>query len=974
MDPGGAITMENLSVWFLNTLSPQPEPRRKAEEELSRAAEAHGFSLAVLRLVSEGGADEHVRHAAAVHFKNFLRARWSPRSSQPGDSSLPPNPIPDSEKEQIKAILVGFMLASPPRIQSQLSEALTIVSSHDFPRAWPTLLPELVSSLRSATDYRAINGLLGAANSIFKKFRSAFGSDNDTRLDLKYCLDGFAAPLLEIFLKTAGQIDAARSSPAVDVAVLRLMFESQRLCCRIFFSLNSIELPEFFEDHMKEWMSAFLAYLTSPYALALEADGTVDTLRAAICENLQLYMKMNEEEFQGYLGDFVSAVYKLLMTSSPSSSRDQLIITAIKFLTTVSTSVHHGLFGSPEVLPQICQSVIFPNIRVREEDEELFEMNYVEYIRRDIEGSDADTRRRIACELLKGIAVNYKDQVMAITSEQIQRMLAAYQANPSDNWKDKDCAIYLVVSLATRKPTGGMDVAYLINIESFFASAIIPELQSRDVNAAPVLKAGALKFFTVFRSQIPKQTAILLFPDLIKFLASDSNVVHSYAANCIEKLLLVKDGGLLRYGASDIGPFLLVLMNNLFTALRIPDSQENPYIMKCIMRVLGTAEIGREVVVPCVTGLVSVLADVCKNPKDPIFNHYLFESIATLIRRTCDKDQSLVGLFEENLFPALQNILLNDISEFWPYAFQIFAQLVEINRPPLSPIYMQLFQVLLSPESWNRPASVPALVRLLRAYLQKVPNELNSEGRLSQVLGIFKSLVSVSNTEELGFYVLNTVIENLQYEVLSPYIGHIWGVLFTRLQARQTIRFVKLLVIFMSLVLVKHGPAVLVESINSVQPNLFITLLDKFWIPNLKQITGFVEVKLTASASTRLLCESPILLDSSATELCGKMLDSIITLLARPEEQRVEEEVDVADIGGAFGHSSAFARLHNAGKKDEDPLENVIKDPKQFFVTSIARLSALSPGKYPAVIETYVEAANKEALNELCKMYNCGIV
>ncbi|CAA6671805.1 unnamed protein product [Spirodela intermedia] len=931
MDPGGAITLENLSIWFLNTLSPLPEPRRKAEEELSRAAEAHGFSLAVLRLVSEGGADEHVRHAAAVHFKNFLRARWSPRSSQPGDSSLSPNPIPDAEKEQIKAILVGFMLASPPRIQSQLSEALTVVSSHDFPRAWPTLLPELVSSLRSATDYRAINGLLGAANSIFKKFRSAFGSDNDTRLDLKYCLDGFAGPLLEIFLKTARQIDAARTSPAVDVAVLRLMFESQRLCCRIFFSLNSIELPEFFEDHMKEWMSGF------------RSDGTVDTLRAAICENLQLYMKMNEEEFQGYLEDFVSAVYNLLMTSSPSSSRDQLIITAIKFLTTVSTSV----------LPQICQSVIFPNIRVREEDEELFEMNHVEYIRRDIEGSDADTRRRIACELLKGIAVNYKDQVMAITSEQIQRMLAAYQANPSENWKDKDCAIYLVVSLATKKPTGGMDVAYLINIESFFASAIIPELQSRDVNAAPVLKAGALKFCTVFRSQIAKQTAILLFPDLIRFLASDSNVVHSYAANCIEKLLLVKDGGHLRYSASDIGPFLLALMNNLFTALRIPDSQENPYIMKCIMRVLGTAEIG-----------LSVLGDVCKNPKDPIFNHYLFESIATLIRRTCEKDQSLVGLFEGNLFPALQNILVNDISEFWPYAFQIFAQLVEINRPPLSPSYMQLFQVLLSPESWNRPASVPALVRLLRAYLQKMPNELNSEGRLSQVLGIFKSLVSVSNTEELGFYVLNTVIENLQYEVLAPYIGHIWSVLFTRLQARQTIRFVKLLVIFMSLVLVKHGPAVLVESINSVQPNLFITLVDKFWIPNLKQITGFVEVKLTSSASTRLLCESPVLLDSSALSYVAKC----------STEQRVEEEVDVTDIGGAFGHSSAFARLHNAGKKDEDPLENVIKDPKQFFVTSLARLSALSPGKYPAVIEAYVDAANKEALNELCKMYNCGIV
>uniref|UniRef100_A0A1D1YL62 Exportin-2 n=1 Tax=Anthurium amnicola TaxID=1678845 RepID=A0A1D1YL62_9ARAE len=278
MDPGGQVTLENLSLWFLHSLSPQPEPRRKAEEELSRAADSPGFSIAVLHLVSSPASDDQIRHAAAVHFKNHLRSRWSPA----GDG---PSPIPDAEKEQVKGLLVGLMLASPPRIQSQLSEALAVVSSHDFPRSWPALLPELVSSLRSAPDYRAANGLLGAANSIFKKFRSAFGGRTDIRLDLKYCLDVFAAPLLETFLKTARQIDTARAAPAPDAPLLRQMLDSQRLCCRIFYSLNSIELPEFFEDHMQEWMTEFKAYLTTSYPPAVEADGTVDTLYTTICEN-----------------------------------------------------------------------------------------------------------------------------------------------------------------------------------------------------------------------------------------------------------------------------------------------------------------------------------------------------------------------------------------------------------------------------------------------------------------------------------------------------------------------------------------------------------------------------------------------------------------------------------------------------------------------------------------------------------------
>ena len=74
----------------------------------------------------------------------------------------------------------------------------------------------------------------------------------------------------------------------------------------------------------------------------------------------------------------------MLTNVSQSSSRDKLAVTAMKFLTTVSTSVHHTLFANDGVIPQICQSIVIPNVRLRDEDEELFEMNYVEFIRRGV--------------------------------------------------------------------------------------------------------------------------------------------------------------------------------------------------------------------------------------------------------------------------------------------------------------------------------------------------------------------------------------------------------------------------------------------------------------------------------------------------------------------------------------------------------------------------------------------------------------
>ncbi|GFY93580.1 cellular apoptosis susceptibility protein, putative / importin-alpha re-exporter [Actinidia rufa] len=970
-----AETLQFLSQCFLHTLSPHPEPRRHAETSLAEASDRPNYALAVLRLVAEPSVTEPIRQAAAVNFKNHLRSRWS--SSEPNVEAL--TPIPDSEKDQIKALIVPLMLSSAPRIQSQLSEALAVIGKHDFPKLWPALLPELKSSLEKAgeaSDYATVNGILSTVNSIFKKFRYQYKT-NDLLLDLKYCLDTFAEPLLKIFKRTAGLIDNVTGLGGQNV-ILRLLIESQRLCCRIFYSLNFQELPEFFEDHMGEWMGEFQKYLTVKYP-ALEDGGgdgleVVDELRAAVCENISLYMEKNEEEFQGYLGGFVEAVWNLLVTVSASSSRDRLTVTAIKFLTTVSTSVHHTLFAGDHILQQICQSIVIPNVMLRDEDEELFEMNYVEFIRRDMEGSDLDTRRRIACELLKGIATNYKEKVTQMVSSQIQSSLASFSENPAANWKHKDCAIYLVVSLATKKAGGTSVSTDLVDVESFFRSVVVPELQNQDVNGFPMLKAGALKFFTMFRNQISKPIAMALIPDVVRFLGSESNVVHSYAASCIEKLLLVKDDGRkARYISSDISPFLLVLMTNLFGALGKPESEENPYVMKCIMRVLGVADISREVASPCISGLTSVLNKVCENPRNPIFNHYLFEAVAILVRRSCDKDPSLISDFETRLFPSLELILGRDVTEFFPYAFQLLAQLVELNRPPVPQHYMQIFQILLLPDSWKKSGNVPALVRLLQAFLQKAPHELNQEGRLTQVLGIFNKLVSSPSTDEQGFYVLNTVFENMGYDVIAPHIGHIWTSLFTRLQNRRTVKFVKSFLIFMSLFLVKHGSQNLVDSMNTVQPNVFLVILEQFWIPNLKMITGSIELKLTSVASTRLICESQALLDPAASRHWGKMLDSIVTLLSRPEQDRVEEEPDVPDFADNVGYGATFVHLYNAGKKEEDPLRD-IRDPKQFLVASLANLSALSPGRYPQVISENLDPANQAALLQLCSSYNFTIV
>ena len=69
---------------------------------------------------------------------------------------------------------------------------------------------------------------------------------------------------------------------------------------------------------------------------------------------------------------------------------------------------------------------------------------------------------------------------------------------------------------------------------------MLPELQAQNVNDLPVLKADALKFLTTFRSQLPKDACVRIFERLVVLLGSESNVVHTYAATAVERLLSSK--------------------------------------------------------------------------------------------------------------------------------------------------------------------------------------------------------------------------------------------------------------------------------------------------------------------------------------------------------------------------------------------------------------------------------------------------
>tara|TARA_B110000977_G_scaffold100003_1_gene131240 strand:+ start:15818 stop:18799 length:2982 start_codon:yes stop_codon:yes gene_type:complete len=988
-----AAQLQQLAQCLSSSLSPDQTQRQAAESFLEQGSSSKGFSILLLKLVASDGSDAQNRVAGAVAFKNLVKKHWV--QQQPDIVGAPvPYCVADAEKDQVRQLLVGLMLSAPKLVRAQLSEALSIISVNDFPERWPGLLPELVQRLGQPNnrDWQVVTGVLETANTIFKQYRQAYKSDTLYK-ELKYVLDLFAAPLLELMKEGCAGLIAHTG----DIATTTSLLISIRLICRIFFSLNSQELPEVFEDTMDAWMGEFhnlLAYENPGIISSADSASPLDAVKASVCDNVNLYIEKNEEEFQRFLQTFVQDVWQLLTKTGLESSKDHLVTSGVRFLTTVANSVHHSLFSSQDTLKTLCEQIVIPNLQFRDDDEELFDMNHVEYIRRDIEGSDGDTRRRGACELVRGLTNKFPEHMAQSVGGYVNQLLTQHQSDPQKFWKAKDAAIYLVTSLMVKSKSNAKGATELnnvgLNVVDFYASQIVPELVSAQnangktngVVGTAVLWADALKFVTIFRGFLPKEQVLPVLPAVLTLLTANENVTHAYACNCLERLLTVRESDTsLRYSASDLLSHLNILFTNLFGVFELPDSRENEYAMKAVMRVITVLDTDvKPVALICLQKLSSQLLETCQNPKNPTFSHYLFESVAGVLKHA--GDSALTQQIEHLLFPPFQHVLQQDIVEFAPYVFQLLSQMIE-NRADgaaLPQVYLGIFPALLAPTLWDRQANVVPLVRLLEAFLRKAPTEIAQTSQLTGILGVFQKLAASRAQDHQGFFILNAFVECLPLAAWVAFLPSIWSVLFQRLQSSKTVKFTKCLVVFICVLCARHGTSTVSDSMAKVQPGIFEMLMKGVVCDAVPTVSGASEEKVIAVAVARFLSEAPSIISDHVT--WAKLLTAATTTLEKSEEVKNAEAAargESNDLDDALelaeknaGYSASYSRLSNASRKEVDPCADV-PDAKVHLAQKISQVSAQQPGVFGGAIRQNCPPEVQQALQGYCAAAGVGI-
>jgi exportin-2 (importin alpha re-exporter) len=423
-------------------------------------------------------------------------------------------------------------------------------------------------------------------------------------------------------------------------------FTQLNLMIKLFYDLSCHDLPPMFEDNISAIASILLKYLTYDNQLLHTDDdteaGLLEYVRAGIFEVLTLYVQKFLDAFGPLVGQFIQSSWGFLTTIGQETKYDILVSRALHFLTSVASMPEHAAaFQSDETLGQIIEKVILPNVSLRESDEELFEDEPIEFIRRDLEGSDSETRRRAATDFLRRLAEKFEESVTKVTLKYTEHYLAEYAKDPATNWKSKDTATYLFSAIAAKgvaTSTHGVTATNnLVSITDFFSQNLASDLVT-DAGIHPILKVDAIKYLYNFRSIITKDQWQGVLPVLVNHLASSNYVVYTYAAIALERALFLTDAqGQPVIAPAQITPLAKDLLEHIFKLILSDPApqkvQENEFLMRCVMRVLVVIKEG---VVPfadvVLERLITITQIIATNPSNPRFYYFHFEAMGAFIR------------------------------------------------------------------------------------------------------------------------------------------------------------------------------------------------------------------------------------------------------------------------------------------------------------------------------------------------------
>ena len=433
--------------------------------------------LALLQVIAEPSVEANdIKHVAAIYLKNAIKRQWYPGGQNTLDASLKP---------ALMSQLLHLVPGSPPTVQDQLLECLRVAIQEHTP---PEVINQVIGGLGDSGNSVSTLAALKVMRIVARKYEYR---DGDDLVELDAIVAAVFPSLTRVYSTLLAGVAESIQTNSSDISSLHPL----RLCLKIYYSCTYMDMPKSLDA--RPWMEGMLMLAglhAGPVASTRDVGHPWWKLKKWLHNSLARFFTKYASKKKASASGSAAPLVGLM---DPSEVCMKILHATIHSLSLFS----QGHFLSPRVanallnlldeavrrppywneiqphIGQLIQHVVIPMLAFDDLDQELWDEDPEEYIRKGYDiiediYSPKTSAVGVLCGLCASKKKNQLDPVMGFLASTFQEAAMVDTAAMTQAQARKlDGAIFGVGSLAE---TLRRSERYKSQIPSLFQTYILP--------------------------------------------------------------------------------------------------------------------------------------------------------------------------------------------------------------------------------------------------------------------------------------------------------------------------------------------------------------------------------------------------------------------------------------------------------------------------------------------------------------------
>ena len=731
------------------------------------------------------------RNSATVFLKNYIQDYFYDFSN---NAILNKQKIMDeSLKTYFKENILKLMLNVENTLLPNIIEMIKIIvqNANGYLIIWPNLM-NFIGDVLNKHDLSKSIHIYELIAKIIKRYHIESKSDPLFR-EIINTMKYICQPMTDDALNIINFFNTYEPNNKND-EIMTQCLKTMNKIMSIFYSLNYQDFPEFFEDHLQEWINILNDTVLLPNknsnmkAISKNLTDLVLKVKAKALKNINLYYSNYYEDVENYVQQFSSSVWIVMCNCKINDNFSKLMKELLDFFKYGFQMRRINNLNMVQ-LNQIIENIILPNMTMSNKEIDDFKDNPIEFLKIEFEEYDMSSNKYYSINLLQLIISNYPDVNKQIIVPKINDFLNEYNNDKNKYWNKKLMAINLLLASCIKTFAQRFGVTELnpnsiyTDIESLINEIFVKEFQTYK---SPVIsQIYSLKFLSTFRLQISdknKLSQIILM--LIEILNNCGDVTQYACLLCLDYIINMKDLNTRKSSTVDIVNNESIFNKLISSLLNFINKNTNIFAMRCFFR---TLKLTQDQKLQCLadsinTSMDNILKLIITNPQTDEFNYYFFETCALIMQKfrinnNGGADLTLVKKFENTLRADLSLVLEKNVTDLLGYTFQLFAYYLFITNDNNNFYQTILTNILTNNNMWdiNMKYLYPPSIEFIKVIL--ITNKTFCENK---------------NVIDLLFKICQTLLENKCFNFVFQLIEYLINYVNADIYGENLTQFLKI--------------------------------------------------------------------------------------------------------------------------------------------------------------------------------------